>query len=835
MAQIMLRDYVQETEDAISAGHAEDALSRCQRILARFPEFLEVQRLMGEVYLAQGKLEEAQHAFDWVLINDPENVVTYCDRALTSERLSDYDTALDCYQQAYELSRGNSQIRSEFNKLSTRVGQQGFMLSRAGLARLYMRGDLLAQAIQEWEAVLVTTPDRLDARIGLLEAYWREGFYDRAEQLACQILNDVPGCLKARLLLAHVISMRDMAQASEFLQQTRALDPDLVMAQELFADAALPGQFVQLIKQAPAMLEPGEDAALSQSKTSSDIPTRSGFEVWDDPNPASSPLPELQQANDPPVWVPSNILGMNSPQPQQETVSSSSPALSSSGSGDEWSPPSPDELPSPSPTWLNMLTQQDRQQMSSAFPPVPSLVERGVSSSKPSVVPPENVPAHSARQEKSDEVTSPSELEEASFFGPEWLKSIGAAAYTEDDTHIEPAAKMRDEDLPIESGQDGDFQQPQALLQPEEAPRQESVEREQKVLSTLEELEQSLRLQGFVSHEPHSLASLSHAIGEEAPRQQPEGDQYDTDLSSALAELGNLKAQLERPSNAGATAENIQAQTSFPMKDQEQQEPAPAPSQESQEADMPEWVHALHEATKPEHFEESQPPRTTRELQSPAPTTSQRESQNPADTAPAREHIPTNPAFDEHQSSSLSGRVASEQSESAPSVTPVFEPTARQAADIPPAAQSTTFVHPEPLLEGELETTMRRPAVRLQHLQSRVMAQRESARKGQQAAELSAARAAGKSAGYQERLLKGYQYQLAGDYDEAMQEYRVLIKGAPELLGEVISNVRALLRLAPKYSAGYRVLGDAYMRQGEYLQAMEAYNKALTMAKRARG
>ncbi len=85
-----------------------------------------------------------------------------------------------------------------------------------------------------------------------------------------------------------------------------------------------------------------------------------------------------------------------------------------------------------------------------------------------------------------------------------------------------------------------------------------------------------------------------------------------------------------------------------------------------------------------------------------------------------------------------------------------------------------------------------------------------------------------------ERLVKGYQYQLAGAYDDAMQEYRVTIRNAPELLGEVISNLRALLKLAPRYTAGFRVLGDAYMRQGEYLQAMEAYNKALTMAKKAK-
>jgi len=87
---------------------------------------------------------------------------------------------------------------------------------------------------------------------------------------------------------------------------------------------------------------------------------------------------------------------------------------------------------------------------------------------------------------------------------------------------------------------------------------------------------------------------------------------------------------------------------------------------------------------------------------------------------------------------------------------------------------------------------------------------------------------------HKERLLRGYQFQLAGAYDDAMAEYRIIIRNAPELLSEVISNVRALLKLSPRYSAGFRVLGDAYMRQGEYLQAMEAYNKALTIAKKAK-
>src|SRR5258708_20338919 len=129
MAQTTLRDYFQTTEDAISSGRVHEALASCQQILTHFPESLEAQRLLGEVYLAQGQLDEAQQTFDWVLTNDPENIIAYCDRALICEHLSDYDTALDCYQQAYELSRGNTQIREEFNQLTAKPAQQAFIFS----------------------------------------------------------------------------------------------------------------------------------------------------------------------------------------------------------------------------------------------------------------------------------------------------------------------------------------------------------------------------------------------------------------------------------------------------------------------------------------------------------------------------------------------------------------------------------------------------------------------------------------------------------------------------------------------------------------------------------
>jgi tetratricopeptide (TPR) repeat protein len=179
--------------------------------------------------------------------------------------------------------------------------------------------------------------------------------------------------------------------------------------------------------------------------------------------------------------------------------------------------------------------------------------------------------------------------------------------------------------------------------------------------------------------------------------------------------------------------------------------------------------------------------------------------------------------------SSLVASRAEAQSNPAASVPSNTQPAA--AAPAAPTDQSNTS------LDFELETTMKRPVVRLQPMQQRpsVQQQQQQIPSRSRSGELPPPhQAEGSALSNKQRLIKGYQYQLGGLYDEAMQEYRFIIGKAPELLGEVVSNMRALLKIAPRYSAGYRVLGDAYMRQGEYLQAMEAYNKALAMAKKTK-
>ncbi len=927
MAQTTLHDYLQQTEHAISAGRLDDALEHCQYLLNQFPDALEAQRLLGKVYLAQGYLEEAQQTFDWVLTNDPENVQAYCDRAALSERMSDVDTALDCYQQAYELSRGEGRIRREFNQLSARAGQAGFMFSRAGLARLYMRGDLLAEAIQEWEIVLASSPDRLDARLGLMETCWHEGKYERTEQLARQIMQDVPGSLKALLLLAFFAAPKNMQEANRLVQKAEALDPELVLAQELFKDikASQPDHpFLQFLNKGPVYIT--DQVAKTDSAVSSDaeadvnkvddvlvaantLPHWGDMKNWNgidtlDNSPSPAPAEALNQ-------IKSTLNGAHGDGDQNglpTAAPTQSYAFDTSDSSDSWERLTNDNASYTSnswsssveekqtaapPSWLNMLTQSEPQQVAEPSVKLPDQRE------ETAIVEPQAAPAYSedaAYQQLGympvlqESAQTSDEDEEESFFGPEWLKSLGAASFSGISPSVEmPAASaiapteatsQPPAALPVEATPEPAlapqpaFEQWQtSMAQPEvtyepwlgtfqqsspyetnEEPQVEQTAGEhltpalsmhetattadveatadEQLLNSLQGLESDLHAQGFVPLEPNSLAVIAQDKQEASPEQEVQPIQpaqamleekpqeAELSLFAALAEFGNLE-----PPVAASVASSQQGEQGY----------ATPP------ADEPSWLASFRMTAAPEPTVPPQLPvtrKTTMPLQPAAampvasqpieatPTPEQKTgSKQPAQEIPALQPVPVPPV----RVDALPGPV----------FTPTYEPEIGskklpEPVKVPSARSDIGFGS-----DLELEVTMKRPVIHLQAMQ----AQRNTAFPAEQSASAQRTRAGERSfvgkptdanMNFRDRLVKGYQHQLVGEYDEAMQDYRVIVRNAPDLLGEVVSNLRALLKLAPKYAAGYRVLGDAYMRQGEYLQAMESYNKALTVAKKAR-
>ena len=68
-----------------------------------------------------------------------------------------------------------------------------------------------------------------------------------------------------------------------------------------------------------------------------------------------------------------------------------------------------------------------------------------------------------------------------------------------------------------------------------------------------------------------------------------------------------------------------------------------------------------------------------------------------------------------------------------------------------------------------------------------------------------------------------------GHMGEALVEYRALVKATTDRMPEIIRDLRDAAIEDPREAEIHRLLGDAYIRQGDYVEALEAYNQASTL------
>jgi tetratricopeptide (TPR) repeat protein len=88
---------------------------------------------------------------------------------------------------------------------------------------------------------------------------------------------------------------------------------------------------------------------------------------------------------------------------------------------------------------------------------------------------------------------------------------------------------------------------------------------------------------------------------------------------------------------------------------------------------------------------------------------------------------------------------------------------------------------------------------------------------------------------YPSRLERARARLESGHIEDALTDYRLVLKNAPDLLGDVMSDLNDSLEEAPDHPEVHRLLGDAYIRQGNYLQALEAYNRAVALTQAQNG
>jgi len=237
VAEIALRQYESEIDHLIEEARYLEALAHTRHILRQHPRYIGAYYLLGKTLLEANQPELAIDMFQRALYADPEHLMARIGLTLAHQRVDNLDAAIWNLERAIELNPGDADLIDELRQLYGRrdgTEPERVPLNRAGLARLYMRGNRPGRAAEELRALLAENPQRLDLRLALAEAYWRDDQIVQAADTCQGLLNDARYCLKANLLLGALWIDSGQEEGQTYLNRAQEIDIENAVANEMF-------------------------------------------------------------------------------------------------------------------------------------------------------------------------------------------------------------------------------------------------------------------------------------------------------------------------------------------------------------------------------------------------------------------------------------------------------------------------------------------------------------------------------------------------------------------------------------------------------------------------
>lgn len=226
--QVTLASYADQVRELIRHDRNDEAVAICKHILRYYPKYIDAYRQLGEALLEKRDYESARDVFRRVLSADPENAIAYVGLSTIFEQEQLVNEAVWNMERAFELTPGNAEVQKELARLYYDLDSKAnarAKLTPGALARIYAQEGLFSQAIQEFRAIIASAPSRFDIRVALAETLWRMGHISEAAQVAQSILEQLPYCLKANLILGAAWKETGLAESDLYLQRAQLLDP----------------------------------------------------------------------------------------------------------------------------------------------------------------------------------------------------------------------------------------------------------------------------------------------------------------------------------------------------------------------------------------------------------------------------------------------------------------------------------------------------------------------------------------------------------------------------------------------------------------------------------
>ncbi|MBN1485692.1 MAG: tetratricopeptide repeat protein [Chloroflexia bacterium] len=243
MAMVRLQNCYDRAHRYMAQGEYDKAEGICHHILQYYSQDLGTFQLLGQIYLERKQASKAREFFRRVLEIDPENVSAHWGMGIAYQDEGKLEQAISEFEQALEIKPDLSDLRNQLLRLYTELygaSRAQLRLSRAGLGRLYVKGEMLDKAVEEFQEVLQVDPGRIDVRLSLLEALWRSGNVEDAARVCTQILESDPNALKANLILGYLrINSGQREEGEQLWRRAAACDPNNAMARAMFEMAPM--------------------------------------------------------------------------------------------------------------------------------------------------------------------------------------------------------------------------------------------------------------------------------------------------------------------------------------------------------------------------------------------------------------------------------------------------------------------------------------------------------------------------------------------------------------------------------------------------------------------
>ena len=226
---IYLREYINEIEHFTEQNMLDQIIAHSSHILKIYPNLIPALRFLGQAYLEEKKYSESLTCFEKLLSYVPDDFVSHVGISAIKEEDRDLEAAIFHMEIAYDTQPSNVIVQEELKRLIfKRDGEkpQKINLSRGALIRMYIKGDLFQQALNEIESTLSTSPNRIDLQVLQAMVYAKSNAKVQSAETCNLILKKLPFCLVPNQILYEIYLENGLSdQASEVQDRLITLDP----------------------------------------------------------------------------------------------------------------------------------------------------------------------------------------------------------------------------------------------------------------------------------------------------------------------------------------------------------------------------------------------------------------------------------------------------------------------------------------------------------------------------------------------------------------------------------------------------------------------------------